>query len=332
MKVLKNKNMRVEFLLLLLCFAVCAAVCFVLHPYAGIAVLCTGAAVTAIFLAENRKRYRAIARLSDTLDRMLHGEDDLQLSCYTEGELEILQCEIRKLLQRLKEQSDALRCEKLLLADSIADISHQLRTPMTAINLNLASLQSTVQDEEKTAEYCFEIKKQLERMDWLLTALLKLARLDADAVKMKREPILLENAVKKALQPLEIIMEIKEQQVVCDISGSFYGDSDWTAEALGNILKNCTEHMRQGQITITGQENPLFSTLVIRDSGDGFAPEDLPYLFERFYKGKNASEKSVGIGLALARRIITVQNGTIKAYNHPDGGAVFEIRFYKSTV
>ena len=141
--------------------------------------------------------------------------------------------------------------------------------------------------------------------------------------------------MQKADAPLEIAMELKGITLETEITeeSSFSGDMKWTSEAVENIVKNCMEHTPAGgKIIMTGRENAVFSELVITDNGEGIPEEDLPHLFERFYKGKNSSEESVGIGLALAHMIVTKQRGTLKAENRREGGARFTIRFYKCTL
>jgi signal transduction histidine kinase len=170
---------------------------------------------------------------------------------------------------------------------------------------------------------------------WLISTLLKISKLDAGTVKFKSEPVSVPQLVKKASEPFAVPMDLRGQQLRTDISAgaAFLGDLYWTSEAIGNIIKNCTENTPEGgEIGITAAENALYTEIVIEDSGCGIDEADLPHIFERFYKGKNSSEQSAGIGLALARMIIAAENGTVKAENKKDGGARFTVRFYKSTV
>ncbi len=128
-------------------------------------------------------------------------------------------------------------------------------------------------------------------------------------------------------------MELRGQTLHIEAQGDFTGDIGWSMEAIGNIVKNCMEHTPEnGTITICAQDNPLYTEIIITDSGDGIAPEDLSHVFERFYKGKCRNEKNFGIGLALSRMIIVGQNGTIRADNPPAGGARFTIRMLHSVV
>ncbi len=285
-----------------------------------------------------RRRNKKIRELTLEIDRVLHEErreEDtnptrkLEINRYEEGELSILANELGKMTERLDEQAERLALDKQYLADSIADISHQIRTPLTSMYLQLEAVNENLGNEIKERYHLRELRKLQEQIEWLITALLKLAKLDAGRIIMKPEVITWHDLLKKSIEPLEILMELKGQELKIEAEGSLFVDSFWTQEALRNILKNCVEHMEEGTIFIKALENPIYSELIIRDSGSGFEKEDLPHVFERFYKGKNASKQSVGIGLALARMIIVRQNGTIHAKNHPEGGAVFEVRFYR---
>lgn len=331
MKLLKNR----ETAFLLAVTAILGASASVLCLFAGSlsALICaalTIALIIAIYM-NSRKRYIQMSELSERIDSLISGAEDVDIRCYSEGELSILQSELTKLTVKLREQTSALRDDKKLLADSIADISHQIRTPLTAINLLLTEYSKSA-DEAERANLLSELNRQLARIDRLISALLKLARLDADSVTMETSEVPLKELIREALSPIDIQMELRDQEAVIEAEGTVTCDRSWTAEALTNILKNCSEHMGAGRLYITASETPLFSEIVIRDTGKGIDVYDLPHIFERFYKGKNSAPSSVGIGLALSRAIIIKQNGTVKAENAREGGAVFTIRFYKGAV
>ena len=190
--------------------------------------------------------------------------------------------------------------------------------------------------EKKRLQYVQDLMKLTGRIDWMVYALLRLAKLDAGTVQLQQVPYQIEDLIKAAVTPLEIALDIRditlEVQMQPDLQHR--GDISWMTEAVSNILKNCMEHTPSGgHIRIVTKDNPLYLLIKITDSGSGFTKQDLPHIFERFYRGQNADTDSVGIGLALAKRIIIAQNGTIRAYNHKkDGGAVFEIRMYKGAV
>lgn len=180
-----------------------------------------------------------------------------------------------------------------------------------------------------------ELEQLLVHMDWLIEALLKMAKLDAGTVSMKKKTVNVSDLLKKSVQDFLIPMELREQNLVIDCTDmvSLRGDEYWLREAVGNIVKNCMEHTPAGgEICIRAAENHLYTEITVSDNGAGIDKEDLPHIFERFYKGKNSSGSSVGIGLALARMIVVAQEGTLSATNRINGGAKFEIRFYKGTV
>jgi signal transduction histidine kinase len=281
------------------------------------------------------KRYKGIAKLGLEIDRVLHNKDSIELSEYSEGELAILQNQILKLTVKLREQAYALKQDKIYLADSIADISHQIRTPLTSINIILSILSQSRISEERRQEYIKELEKLILRIDWLISALLKIAKLDAGTARFQRETVNVSQLLKKATSTIAVQMELKNQQLQVRLNGDekYVGDIFWSAEAIENILKNCMEHTQNGGIiSISASENVLYTEIIISDNGCGIAKKDLPNIFERFYKGNNSTYSSFGIGLALARMIIINQNGTIKAENAQNGGARFIIRFYKGTV
>ena len=279
-------------------------------------------------------RYKCIYELSADVDRILHGNDmNLSLDKYQEGELAVLQSEIHKMILRLREQRQQLQEDKSYLANALADISHQVRTPLTSINLLVDLLSEPDITDERRMKLTHELMALLSRIDWLITTLLKISKLDAGTVQLKQETIALQELICKATEPLLIPIEIREQNLYIETNGTFTGDVSWSVEAISNIVKNCMEHTpKGGEIRIAASENLLFTEIVISDSGTGIAKEDLPHIFDRFYKSKNAGDKNFGIGLSLSRMIITNQNGVIKAENNATNGALFTIRFYKSTV
>ena len=282
-------------------------------------------------------RYTRINKMSSRIEDILHKGYHIQFEDYKEGELSLLANEIHKVLLRLTESEDKLLQDKVRLMDSIADISHQLRTPLTSINLVVTMLNAEEAGSDRYRELVSELKRLLKRIEWLIESLLKLSRFDAGAVILKEDNIAVSELIKKACEPLAIALELSDISIKTDIHDEvFTGDMKWSIEALGNIIKNCMEHTPAGgYIWVKAEETPLYTAITIKDTGCGFADDDIPHLFERFYKGSNASEDSFGIGLALARMIIVSQKGTIKASNYRDGnvsGAQFEVRFYKGVV
>lgn len=328
-----NKELRTS-----LAFLAGAGICFggmgfFFSVTAGVLVLTMAVAAIAIHLTTERYRYRRLQKLSQDLDKLLVSGIPLPIREYSEGELSILANQMQKLTLRLTESAEAMRKEKVFLADSLADISHQLRTPLTAMNLTTSMLRSPSLTEEKRMELTGELRNLLARTDWLVETLLKLSKLDAGTVKLTRQNVSVGQLIQRAAQPIAIAMELRSQSLEIDCGEEvLLCDPVWTAEALGNILKNCMEHTPEnGKISIAVNQNPLFTQIDVEDTGSGFDPKDIPHLFERFYKGSNASQNSYGIGLALARTVITAQDGTIQAMNR-DNGARFVMKFYSQVI
>ena len=176
------------------------------------------------------------------------------------------------------------------------------------------------------------LRRLLSRMDWLVESLLKMSKLDAGTIPFQRMPLSAAELVRRAAAPLAVPMEVRGEHLETDVGGEMLlCDPGWTVEALGNVLKNCMEHA-QSVVRVGARETALYTEITVRDDGPGMDPDDIPHLFERFYRGKNANQESFGIGLALSRAILAAQNGTIRAENAREGGALFTLRVYKGVV
>lgn len=330
MKFLRNPEIRRILIIQIVAAAVAVLIAFSIGNSTGLFAIYLCFAFILLYIISTWIRYRRISKLSEDINKILHGKNEISLADYSEGELAILQSEIYKMTVMLREQQQRLTNDKIYLSDSIADISHQIRTPLTSINLLVELLSDPKISDERRQSIAKELYMLLDRIDWLITSLLKISRLDAGTVQFKNECLSMEEFINRSANALLIPMELRKQELIIQAEGMFYGDALWTCEAIGNILKNCMEHTQEGgTIEIIAKENPLYCEIIIKDNGTGIDKEDLPYIFKRFYKGKNSDDKSFGIGLALSRMIITSQNGTIKAENRQDKGAKFTMRFYK---
>ncbi len=300
---------------------------------AGIMLLISGTVLLAVFFYYTKKRYRRIEELNDYLVKILSGDSAPDIHDQEEGELSILADNIYKAASTLKFQNEILSEDRKQLAQAIADISHQLKTPLTSMMV-MNDLLSAEEDSEKRREFLKTQSAQLERMNWLIQTLLKLSKLDAGTIELKHERVSAKELLSEVLKPFEIQFELRGisyKQDTADIT--FNCDKNWTVEALQNIVKNCIEHMDDGgELKITADDTNLFSRIMIEDTGCGIAEADLPHIFERFYKGKNAGKDSVGIGLALTKAIIEDQHGEISVKSTEGVGSAFEIKLYKTIV
>lgn len=280
-----------------------------------------------------RKRDKKIKQITNYINQIKNKKYDLNIEENTEDELSNLKNELYKITIMLKEESEISKKDKENLKISVEDISHQLKTPLTSITIMLDNLKDNPNMEEKTKQkFIFEISKQVEWINWLVISMLKLSKLDANVVQFYDEKINLKKFIGEIIKNLEIPIEVKNQKIIIDGNEnvSFIGDYKWQQEAITNIIKNCIEHnANNGTIYINYEENSLFTKITIRDEGEGISKEDLKHIFERFYKGKNSSENSVGIGLALAKNIIEKNNGMINCKSELDKGTEFVIKYMK---
>ncbi len=300
---------------------------------AGILILVLGISLCLLYTVITCRRYKDIDELNTYLSKVLSGNDVPDIIDQEEGELSILKTNIYKATTTLKFQKELLASDKKMLADALADISHQLKTPLTSMMV-MNDLLLGEDDADKREEFLKIQSAQLGRMNWLIQTLLKLSKLDAGTALLKTEEIHGPALISDALKTFEIQMELKN--ISKEVTGpeiDFVCDRNWTLEAVQNIIKNCIEHMEEGgKLTVETSETNLYTQIKISDTGCGIEEADIPHIFERFYKGRNASKDSVGIGLALAKTIMTSQHGDILVESTSGAGSSFYIRFYKTII
>lgn len=334
MRLMRNKDVK-RFVFLYTLFLLTAAVCTVHISKAATAVLfCFGAVSLVAFVLYTKKRHKDISKLSSKVDSILHGEYNVNLTPDEEGELAVLSSELSKMTLRLREQAEQLSSDKEYLRDQLANISHQLRTPLTSVRMIVPRLEQEGLSPEQRLADAHKADHLLERTQWLIATLLQIARIESGTVSFAEDTIYVAEVIRQAAMPLELLMELRDVSLSLDIpsSVSYVGDRQWSVEAFGNILKNCVEHCSGGAIEVSAEENPIYTQIIISDNGEGFAAEELPHIFDRFYRGSNAVSGGAGIGLNLARMIIAQQNGTVKAENRAEGGAQFTIKLYKGAI
>lgn len=280
-----------------------------------------------------KKLYKDIKDMTEYVYNSSEGRAFDMKNRNQEGQIGLLKTELLKMTNILKEKAELLQKEKIFLNDTMSDISHQLRTPMTSLMILNDLMYDDLPNEVKI-DFLDKIKHQLNRMDWLIKSMLKLSKVDAKVIDFKKEKINIKELIHKATAPIIIPMEIKNQNLIIegDDTSSYIGDMSWSVEALVNIIKNCVEHTKEnGQIHISYEENPVYSKITIKDSGEGIDKKDIAHIFKRFYRGKSSSKtESVGIGLAMAKSIINSQNGDISVSSEKDKGTTFNIIFHKN--
>ena len=279
-----------------------------------------------------RKKNKTIKEITNFVKAINQNDYSLQIEKNGEGELYILKSELYKIMVKLKEENFHILKEKEALKNSVEDISHQLKTPLTSIRILLDSLENERMDPQLKKEFLRDIDKQTENMQSLIVTLLKLARFDVGVVKMKKEPINLNDLLENVKDNLAILLDLKNQEIVINGKKDIFliGDYFWLLEAFTNIAKNGLEHSDENtKLLIKYDSNPLMTKIVIQDGGAGISLEDQKHIFERFYKSKNANHNGFGIGLSLAKTIIEQNNGYIKCRSEVGKGTTFEIKILK---
>ena len=276
------------------------------------------------FLYRNKREAIRIRNLAEYLEQVNTGRAAI-LSASGEDDFSKLEDEIYKTVTFLYQTKDKAIQAKNDFAENLSNIAHQLKTPITAISLSVQMMKQNM--DHKHLE---QIEKQLSRLTHLEDALLLLSRIDAGTLRLQRDEVDVFTLLVLAADNLQELFVSSRAAVDIPEQGEMLvtADLDWTMEAVMNLMKNCMEHSPGGTVHCSYAQNPLYTEILIWDDGEGFAKEDIPHLFERFYRGENACEGGIGIGLALSKEMIERQNGTIRAKNKPEGGALFEIRFY----
>ena len=285
-----------------------------------------------LYLKHENDQDKEIKRIVKCIKEINKKNYAINIEDNTEDELSILKNEIYKTTVMLKEMAESSKDDKLRLKDSLSDISHQLKTPLTSINIMLDNiLDNPNMDEDTKEKFIQSIKREVTNISNLATEILKLSKFDANVVRFENKEVLVKDIIKKAISNVEMMAEIKnvEIKVVFHDNVKLVCDLNWQVEAIINILKNCIEHSSENSfINIEVIDNKIYKEIIIKDSGEGIDKKDLLHIFERFYKGKNSSKDSVGIGLALAKKIIEMNNGSISVNSVKGKGTVFTIRYY----
>ena len=291
-----------------------------------------GLAFAVLFLGYLKIQKKQTMDIAKRIERINLGDYSLQIDENSEDELSLLDNQIYRTTVKFREQAENSRKDKENLQKSLSDISHQLKTPLTSI---IVMVENILDDDdmplEIRREFLNDIKHNTNTISFLVQSLLKLSKLDAEAVKFRYEQVEVKSIVDECIKNTAVMAEILGVRLETDCNDIILNcDRKWLCEAITNIIKNCIEHSHNGNIKITAEQNKLYTKISIKDNGSGITKEDLPHIFERFYKGKNSSDDSVGIGLSLAKTIIEKQGGYISVSSELNQGSEFVIKFFNN--
>lgn len=293
--------------------------------------------IICIFIHYNKNQNKNISEITKYIEDINKGIYNLSIQENSEDELSILKNELYKITVMLREQSENSLKDKMQLKKSLEDISHQLKTPLTSITIMLDNLlDNPSMDLDVRNDFIKSIYREISNINFFIQALLKLSKFDANTIKFNRREEKIEDIIEQAKQNVASLCDLRKIkiEVIPDLGQAHFRklglvcDIKWQVEAITNIIKNCVEHSENGsKINIKYGKNDLYSEILIEDEGSGIDQEDLKHIFERFYKGKNSSKDSVGIGLSLAKTIIEKDNGYITVESEIGKGSKFCIRY-----
>lgn len=291
-----------------------------------------GLAFAVLFLGYLKIQKKQTMDIAKRIERINLGDYSLQIDRNSEDELSLLDNQIYRTAIKFREQAENSNKDKENLQKSLSDISHQLKTPLTSI---IVMVDNILDDDdmplEIRREFLNDIKHNTNTISFLVQSLLKLSKLDAEAVKFRYEQVEVKSIVDECIKNTAVMAEILGVRLETECNNIILDcDRKWLCEAITNIIKNCIEHSHNGNIKITAEQNKLYTKISIKDNGSGIDKEDLPHIFERFYKGKNSSDDSVGIGLSLAKTIIEKQGGYISVSSELNKGSEFVIKFFNN--
>ena len=286
-----------------------------------------------IFFKYNHSESKKINEITKYIEEINRGNYKLNIEENTEDELSILKNELYKITVMLKEVAENSQKDKTTLKDSLSDISHQIKTPITSILImldNILSDENMPEDIKK--DFIKDIKREIINIKFLVESILKLSKIDSNSIKFIKKEVFIKDIINEAVKNVSMLSELKNIEIIVsgDDSIKTICDLKWQVEAITNILKNCIEHSYENRkIYINYNQNNMYTELKIEDNGTGIDAKDLPHIFERFYKGKNSSSDSVGIGLALSKSIIESNNGYIQVDSKLNKGTTFIIKYLK---
>ena len=297
-----------------------------------ILLITTSVSLLIVFMLYERKQDKEIDKITKYLEAINDKNYTLKIDENSEEELSILKNELYKVTVMLRENASNTLKDKINLKRALEDISHQLKTPLTSILIILDNLiDNPEMDYQTRVEFLHDLKRETTRIQSLIQSILKLSKFDSNTVQFIKQDIYLKQIVDEAIKNTGSLADLKNIKINVEGNKKIKLNCDllWQIEAITNILKNCIEHSKENtQIDIKYNNNSVYSYITITDYGEGILKEDLPHIFERFYRGKNSSNESIGIGLSLSKTIIESNNGIVSVESNSDK-TTFIIKYFK---
>lgn len=284
-----------------------------------------------IIINNDKRKEKEINEVIKIIEEINNKNYSFKMKDINEEDLSLLKNEIYKTTIMLNEISEISKKDKKELEESLEDISHQLKTPLTSILIMIDTLLDDEDMDQNTREdFLRNMKREVMNINFLVKSILKLSRLDTNTVKFISKKESVKEIINEAILNVSLLSDLKNVKIETNLSDSFIiCDYKWQIEALTNILKNSIEHSYENnKVLIESSENNAYVKITIKYFGSGIAKEDINHIFERFYKGKDSEYDSIGIGLALSKSIIEKQNGKISVASSDDG-TTFTIKYFK---
>ena len=297
-----------------------------------ILLITTSISLLIVFILYERKQDKEIDKITKYLEAINDKNYTLKIDENSEEELSILKNELYKVTVMLRENASNTLKDKINLKRALEDISHQLKTPLTSILIILDNLiDNPEMDYQTRVEFLHDLKRETTRIQSLIQSILKLSKFDSNTIQFIKQDIYLKQIIDEAIKNTGSLADLKNIKINVEGNKKIKLNCDllWQIEAITNILKNCIEHSKENtQIDIKYNNNSVYSYITITDYGEGISKEDLPHIFERFYRGKNSSNESIGIGLSLSKTIIESNNGIVSVESNSDK-TTFIIKYFK---
>lgn len=298
-----------------------------------IIILClTFITIIYIFVKSHLKSDKEINKIIKCIENINRKNYELDLDELSEDKLSILKQEIYKTTVMLKENAYNSLKDKINLKNSLQDISHQLKTPLTSINIMLDNvIDNPDMDIDTRQDFVKQIKREINNITFLVQSILKLSKFEANTITFNREEVSVKKIINETVKNVSNLSDLKNVKIEINdkCKNKLKCDYKWQVEALTNILKNAIEYSYEGnKVIVDCEDNNIYTQIKIKDFGKGMDDEDTLNIFKRFYKGKEANKDSVGIGLSLSKTIIEKDKGVVIVESMKNQGTTFIIKYF----